>query len=192
MLQESIQPKEIWNVPNLLSVLRIILLPILLYFYFKGQVMVAGIILSISAVTDVADGYIARHFNQITGLGKMLDPIADKVTQFCVAVGLCLYYKALIPLAAVLAIKEILMGLMGVTLLKRGKPPFSARWWGKLATVVFYISAIAIMLFGQYFPQNSIWVISITVVLLLGYSLYRYYNMLMRAEKPINPPPTHH
>jgi cardiolipin synthase len=154
------------------------LIPFVLYYYLKGEVKIAGILLIISALTDVADGFIARRFNQITTLGKILDPLADKLTQICVAVGLCLTYTALIPLTLVLAIKELLLGLMGFTLLRRGKQPFSARWWGKLATVVFYIASIAIMLFGNNFSKGCIWGISLTVVLLMTFSLFRYYNML--------------
>jgi cardiolipin synthase len=178
MFQHSIQPKDIWSIPNLLSLLRLALIPFVLYYYLQGEVTVAGVALIISALTDAADGYIARRFNQITALGKILDPVADKLTQFCVAAGLCFTYKALIPLALVLAIKELLMGLMGLTVLKSGKQPFSARWWGKLATIAFYVAAIAIMLFGQSFSKGSLWGISLTVVLLLAYSLFRYYHML--------------
>jgi len=178
MLQQSIQSKDIFNIPNLLSLLRMALIPFVLYYYLKGEVKVAGAALIISALTDVADGFIARRFKQITTLGKILDPLADKLTQICVAVGLCLTYTALIPLALVLAVKELLMGMMGLTLLRRGKQPFSARWWGKLATVAFYVAAIAIMLFGDHFSKGSVWGISLTVVILLAYSLFRYYNML--------------
>ena len=178
MLQQRIQPKEIWSIPNLLSLLRLALIPFVLYYYLQGQVIVAGVALIAAALTDAVDGLIARRCNQITPLGKILDPIADKLTQLCVAVVLCLSYPALIPLAVVLAVKELLMGLMGLTLLRRGKQPFSARWWGKVATVVFYVAAIAIMLFGHNFSKGQLRGISITVVLLLAYSLFRYYNML--------------
>ena len=178
MFQQSIQPKEIGSIPNILSMLRIALIPVVLYYYFNGEVKVAGVALIISALTDAADGYIARRFKQVTTLGKILDPVADKLTQFCVAVGLCLTYTALIPLALVLAVKEMLMGLMGLTLLKRGKQPFSARWWGKLASAAFYVASSAIMLFGDRFSKGSIWGVSLTVTLLLAYSLFRYYDML--------------
>ena len=178
MFQQTIRPKEVWSIPNILSILRIALIPLLLHYYFVGRVNAAGILLILSALTDAADGFIARRFNQITPLGKILDPVADKLTQICVTVGLCLTYTALLPLALVLAIQELLMGLMGITLLRRGKQPFSARWWGKLATIVFYVAAIAIMLFGQSFPKGVIWGVSLSVVLLLAYSLFRYYNML--------------
>jgi cardiolipin synthase len=178
MLLQSIRLKDLWNIPKILSVLRIALIPFVLYYYLKGEVKIAGVALIISALTDAADGFIARRFNQITTLGKILDPVADKLTQICVAVGLCLIYTALIPLALVLAVKELLMGLMGLTLLRRGKQPFPARWWGKTATVVFYVATIAIILFGQSFSKGSIWGISLTVLALLAYSLFRYYNML--------------
>ena len=178
MLRQSLQPPEIFSIPNILSLLRIALIPFVLHYYLKGKVNVAGVMLIISALTDAADGFIARRFNQTTELGKILDPVADKLTQVCVAVVLCLTYTALFPLALVLAVKDLLMGLMGITLLRRGKQPFAARWWGKLATIIFYVAAIAIMLFGHNFSKNSIWGISLTVVLLMAYSLFRYYDML--------------
>jgi cardiolipin synthase len=178
MFPQTIQPKEIWSIPNILSLIRVALIPFVLFYYLKGEVKLAGIALIISAVTDVGDGFIARRFNQTTALGKILDPVADKLTQCCVATLLCLTYPALIPLALVLAVKELLMGFMGITLLRRGKQPFSARWWGKLATITFYVATIAIMLFGDRFSKGSIWAISLTVLLLLAHSLFRYYNML--------------
>ena len=178
MLHQYLQPKDIFTIPNILSVLRLVLIPFMLYYYFEGAVRVAGAMLIISALSDAADGYIARRFNQVTPLGKILDPVADKLTQLCVAVGLCLTYTALIPLALVLAIKEFLMGLIGFALLKSGKPPISARWWGKLTTIVFYVAAIAIMLFGHAFAKGAIWTISLILVFLLAYSLFRYYFMI--------------
>ncbi|MCL1905988.1 MAG: CDP-alcohol phosphatidyltransferase family protein [Clostridiales bacterium] len=178
MLTRYINPKEIWSIPNILSLLRIALIPFVMYNYLKGAVNVAGVALIISGLTDAADGFIARRFGQITSLGKILDPLADKLTQVCVAVGLCLTYRALLPLALVLGVKELLMGLMGITLLRRGKQPFAARWWGKLATIAFYVAATAIMLFGHGFSRGVIRGISLTVAALLAYSLFRYYDML--------------
>lgn len=178
LLRNNISAREWLSIPNQLSLLRLILIPFVLYYYMQGSVRLAGVLLTISTLTDVADGYIARRFNQVTNLGKMLDPLADKLTQFCVAVCLCLTYTALIPLALVLFVKELLMLGMGLTLLKRGQKPFSARWWGKLATSAFYVSAIVIMVFGDRLSVGLLWAISITVVLLLTYSLIRYYLML--------------
>lgn len=178
IIRDNFRAKDLLTIPNQLSLLRLILIPFVLYYYLDGQVRLAGTLLIISTLSDVADGFIARRFNKVTNLGKMLDPLADKLTQFCVAAGLCLTYTALIPLALVLFVKELLMLGMGVTLLKRGKQPFSARWWGKLASAAFYVSAIVIMLFGHKLSPGVIWAISIAVVLLLTYSLIRYYNML--------------
>lgn len=177
-IRNNFRAKDLLTIPNQLSLLRLVLIPFVLYYYLSGQVRLAGTLLIISALTDVADGFIARRFNQITNLGKMLDPVADKLTQFCVVLCLTLTYTALIPLALVLAVKELLMLGMGLTLLRRGQKPFSARWWGKLATTAFYVSVIVIMLFGDKLSSGLIWAIAITVVLLLTYSLIRYYHML--------------
>lgn len=178
ILRNSLRPQEILKIPNLLSLLRLALIPFVLYHYSIGQVRLAGMLLIASALTDVADGFIARRFKLTTNLGKMLDPMADKLTQICVAICLCISYKALIPLALVLLIKDLLMLRMGLTLLKRGKQPFSARWWGKTATVAFYTAVSIIMLFGDKLSPAFIWVISSVVVLLMAYSMIRYYFML--------------
>lgn len=178
-----IERGEILSIPNLLSILRIVLIPIVISVYTRGHVVAAGVLLIFSALTDTADGIIARRFNQITNLGKMLDPIADKLTQFCIAFCLCFSYNALIPLAIILAVKELMMGALGLMLLRRGSKPFGARWWGKVATFVFYVAAIIIMMFGNRMSRGAVWAISLTVVAVLGYSMWRYILMYRQLLK---------
>ena len=130
------------SVPNLISLIRLLLIPLMLWLYLEGKIWTAVILVVISGATDAVDGYIARHFNQITPLGKVLDPLADKLTQ--IALGVCLLsrFPAVIPLVVVLFIKELLMLSWGVKLLKAGQPPFSALWWGKLSTCAFYARCV--------------------------------------------------
>ena len=73
--------KEIGTIPNLLSIFRVFLLPLYLYFVLEQSFVYAGIVIVISGITDFLDGFIARKFNQMTELGKILDPVADKLTQ---------------------------------------------------------------------------------------------------------------
>ncbi|MDO4581683.1 MAG: CDP-alcohol phosphatidyltransferase family protein [Bacillota bacterium] len=165
------------TLPNLLSLLRLALIPLMLYYVFQERPLAAALVVLASGLTDILDGWIARHFNQITPLGKMLDPLADKLTQLALAVVLCLAHHMLIPLVLILAVKELLMLLMGLRLLRAGKQPFSACWWGKLATAVFYAGIIAILLFSRQLQPPGVTAISFIISLLLIYSMIRYKNL---------------
>lgn len=82
--------KRIFTIPNILSMIRILLIPVFIALYMNGYGLQAGIILVVSGLTDTADGYIARHYDQITNIGKVLDPIADKLTQGVTAICMCI------------------------------------------------------------------------------------------------------
>ena len=144
----KITAKKFFNIPNTLSVIRIILVPFFVVLYLKESYTAATIVLVASGATDCIDGFIARHFNQITEIGKMLDPFADKLTQAAVAVVLAVKYRQVAPLLALFIIKELCMLLAGFIMLKHGKRPTSAQWWGKLATIIFYGVMIIIVAFG--------------------------------------------
>lgn len=148
MFKLKITAKKFFNIPNTLSVIRIILVPFFVVLYLKESYTAATIVLVASGATDCIDGFIARHFNQITEIGKMLDPFADKLTQAAVAVVLAVKYRQVAPLLALFIIKELCMLLAGFIMLKHGKRPTSAQWWGKLATIIFYGVMIIIVAFG--------------------------------------------
>ena len=140
------------NVPNTLSALRILLIPVYCYFFLSdpGSYIIAAAALIVSAVSDVLDGIIARKLNQVTELGKWLDPIADKLTLG--AVVACMWIKlharipVVTPLFAFLIVKELIMAI-GVTKVTRGRDEMiPAQWWGKLGTVVFYCCMVLIMI----------------------------------------------
>lgn len=135
------------TVPNLLSFFRIILIPLYVYYFLfnddPSHYIVSGVIFVISGLSDVADGIIARKFNMITNLGKILDPVADKLTHITVAFCLCLKHSYLIGLIIILFIKEALM-LIGALVLRKRKvnETPSAKWWGKLCTVIVFITFV--------------------------------------------------
>ncbi len=131
--------KDILTIPNLLSLFRIVLIPQIVWLYAvagKGYAALAAV--AVSALTDVADGYIARHFHMISELGKVLDPIADKLTQAALLICLAFRYGVLYWVFALFALKEILQGLLGLAVVKATGHMQFARWYGKLSTVVFY------------------------------------------------------
>lgn len=163
------------SVPNLISLIRLLLIPLILWLYLNDKIWTAVILVVVSGFTDAIDGYIARHFNQITPLGKVLDPLADKLTQ--IALGVCLLsrFPAVIPLVIVLIIKELLMLLWGLKLLNAGQPPFSALWWGKLSTFAFYAGVIAIMIFYPKMGMLGVAIISVVIAILMINSMFRYW-----------------
>lgn len=140
------------NIPNTLTIVRFILIPFIVYFILTGQYISGFIILTISGLTDVLDGFIARKFNFITNFGKLIDPLADKTTQIAVLASLT--FKGIIPLWILLIVflKEFIM-ISGASFLYGKKLVVSSRWYGKLATVLFYV-AIVCSLFIEYWNTS--------------------------------------
>ena len=136
-----------WNVPNALSVLRILLVPVFLMLYLTRLDYWAFGVLVLSGVTDALDGFIARRYNQITDCGKLLDPISDKLTQVAVVVALATRFDELLPLAALCLVKESCQAIGGAIMLKRQCAVRGSKWFGKVSTVVFYASMSALVLF---------------------------------------------
>ena len=131
--------KDILTIPNLMSFFRILLIPQIVWLYAvadRGYAALAAV--AVSALTDVADGFIARHFHMVSELGKVLDPIADKLTQAALLICLAFRYPVLYWVFALFALKEILQGLLGLAVVKATGHMQFARWYGKLSTVVFY------------------------------------------------------
>lgn len=148
--------KEIFTIPNLLSFFRLLLIPVYAALYLNAtedyQFFLAGIIMAVSCLTDMVDGRIARKYNMITTLGKVLDPMADKLTQFTLTICLSLKYPALYPVLGLFVIKEIFQLAFGVFFLCKGKMLPGALMAGKVCTTVLFISLIALVLFPNMNP----------------------------------------
>ncbi|MBR2867643.1 MAG: CDP-alcohol phosphatidyltransferase family protein [Clostridia bacterium] len=144
------------TIPNLISVIRIALIPVFGVLYYQGDVLWAVVVLFISGLTDFFDGKIARKFNQISALGKLLDPIADKLTQITIAIVLYLTFsgsadktiKAFSWVFLIFLVKEALMVVGGALMIAFGLKPVAAEMPGKIATFVFYAVMIVIIAFG--------------------------------------------
>ena len=140
-----------WNtIPNWMCFVRIALIPVFTVMFIKGMYIPAFIVMIVAAMTDVFDGKIARKFNMVSNLGKMLDPIADKLSQMAIVIILIVkfwdgYLKYILFLFIV---KELLMIIGGAVLLSKGMRPVAAEVWGKVATVVFYTFMIIIIALG--------------------------------------------
>ena len=148
--------KGCWTIPNLLSVIRILLIPVFAVLFYKQEYGWAILTLVLSGLSDFFDGKIARKFNQISALGKMLDPVADKLTQVTLAVLLFVSFnkaqdatlKAFSWVFLVFIVKEIVMVLGGAVMLACGIRPGAAEIYGKVATFAFYAIMILVIAFG--------------------------------------------
>ena len=179
------------NVPNALSILRILLIAPFVILYTRGEFVWAVVCLVLSGLSDLFDGMIARRFHQQTEVGQMLDPIADKLTQGTVAICLAIQIPVLLPLLAVFVLKELLMLAGGMFLvLKKKKRPSKAMWYGKLGTVLFYCSFVVIAALKGIWKIEilplDIALLSVTAVCML-YALYRYaklFSAVLRSTDP--------
>ncbi len=183
MLINSNNFKENCNIPNLLSILRIIIIGPFVYYFLKDNYVMAAVMIAISGLSDMFDGYIARKFNQITKLGAMLDPVADKITLGSVVICMCIKIPVIMPIIIILLVKEILMLLAGLVLLKKHKTPPPAQWYGKVATIVFYISvAVIVFLKAIWGIENMVLTITLMciTVALMFFALIRYFILFLK------------
>lgn len=157
--------KEIQTIPNLLSIFRILLLPIYLYFVLRQSFYVAGTIIVVSGLSDYLDGVIARRYNQVTDLGKVLDPFADKLTQLFLILSMAWYRLWLWLLFGLFLIKEGFMFVAGLIGLSKNIKLSGAKWYGKVATAVIYVGMILLLLFPEL---PTLWVRVIFAVITYG------------------------
>lgn len=180
--EEKLRNKNL-TVPNAMSLFRILVIPFFAYFFLKDNLTAAVIALALSGLSDALDGFVARRFNQITELGKMLDPLADKLTQGTVAVCIAVRYPTICPLLFLLVTKELVMLCGACFLLHRGKKPCAAKWYGKVSTTLFYAAIVLIVVmdgFMQVQPEVFNLVSNIALVVTAAFMLYtfvRYFGV---------------
>ncbi len=148
---------ENWNtIPNWLSFFRIAMIPVFSVLFIKEMYIPAFVVMIVAALTDLFDGKIARKYNMVSNLGKILDPVADKLSQMAIVIILiCKFWNDSIKYVLFLFIaKELIMIIAGLLLLSKGLRPGAAEIWGKIATTVFYIFMIAIIAIGG--PESAL------------------------------------
>lgn len=181
--------RENLTIPNLISVIRILLIYPFTVYILSDDYIKSGLVLALSGASDLLDGFIARNFNQVSKLGRMLDPIADKLTLMSVMLCVGLKFEEIKLFVVVLIVKEVLMILASAFLLKKHKVPPEAKWYGKIATVWFYFSAIVIIVLKSVCKiQNNFLTMSfmvVTVILML-YAFIKYFKIfvnIIRVDK---------
>lgn len=180
--------KEIFTIPNLLSLFRLVLIPVYVVIYLRARdsadYFLAAAILAVSCLTDLVDGQIARRFNMITNLGKILDPLADKLTQFALILCLALRYSFLWYVVGLFFVKECFQLIAGgVSLLRKGRMLKGALISGKICTTVLFVSLI-IMVMIPTLSENIVKIIAIidSVFLLIAFADY-VVAYIARASK---------
>lgn len=171
--------KEILTIPNLLSFFRLVLIPVYVLIYLNAKeasdyYLAAGI-LAVSCLTDMVDGQIARHFNMISSFGKILDPLADKATQFTLIMCLAMKYNVLWYLVGLFVIKESFQLIAGGINLRKGIMLKGALISGKICTTVLFLSLIIMVMM----PGLSENIINILVVVNAVFMMIAFINYII-------------
>lgn len=173
-----------WNVPNALSLVRLALIPLFAWLYLgdEGNLYWSMLVLVVSGLTDVVDGFVARRFNQITEIGKLLDPLADKLTQLAVLLCLSVRYRELIPLMIICLAKEVLQIVGCFLLLSRYEIVNSSRWFGKLSTFSFYGGMLLIALWSDM-PHPVFIALLAWVTATMLFSFFAYMRVYLKSRR---------
>ncbi len=149
-VRDKLHKKDILTIPNLLSLVRILLIPVIVILYVQyDRYVEAVIVIILSAITDIADGIIARKFNMISDFGKFLDPLADKLTQAALIICLTSLYPVMLYLILFMLFKELFLFALSYITFKKTSIVKGAKWFGKVTTVLLYIVMIILFLFPE-------------------------------------------
>ena len=182
---KKLNPGEIFSIPNLLSYFRIMLIPVICHIYLNAQTpgdyLLAGAVVLLSSFTDLLDGFIARRFHMITNLGKILDPVADKLTHAAIAVCLAIHYPLMRLLLVLMVLKEGYMAVMGLKAIKQGKMMNGAMWYGKICTATLFLGLMLLFCFPflpiVFINGLILFMMAVMIFTLLCYiSYYRKQN----------------
>lgn len=167
----KIKAKDFISIPNILSYCRIILSLVFVFLYRQGvehKSLYLGMILICSGISDALDGYIARKYNMVTELGKCLDPIADKLTQFILLICLLSTYPMAKVILGIFVVKEIVVTSVGYKVICVQGKNDGAKWYGKLSTVIFYVVTVILVLFTDINVTFANVLLGISGVAILG------------------------
>ena len=172
-----IKIQELYSIPNCMGYFRILLIPLFCFLYLNAKdrsdyYLAAGVIL-VSYITDFLDGQVARRFHMITEFGKLLDPVADKLTHGAIALCLAFRYEAMRYLFVLMVLKEGFMAVMGVINLRHGRKLDGAKWFGKFCTGALFILLFLLVLWpGIPLALANGLIGVVTVIMFLTLCLY--------------------
>ena len=168
---EHIRRDKVVNIPNCLTLIRIALLPVVVWRFRKGDSMGALIVYLLAMLTDAVDGFIARRYNQVTALGKLLDPLADKLSLVTLIALFVADGQIPLWLMGIILLKEVAMVVGGAVALKRGIVVYALPI-GKITTIAF-ITSIVVRFLGWRMTADVLLGVSVvlSMVALVWYSL---------------------
>lgn len=177
--------KEIFTIPNLLSLFRLLLIPLYISIYLNARdtadYYLASAILAVSCLTDLVDGQIARRFQMISTVGKVLDPLADKLTQFTLVICLSIKYPVLLILVILIFIKEVFQLVAGILRFKKGKMLKGAQLTGKICTTVLFVSLILLVMLPDI-SYKAVQIITVINFVFLMIAFIDYIIVYLRKD----------
>ncbi len=181
--------KDLWAIPNILCYIRFLLIPVFVVLYMKAsypkEYLRAAAVVLLSGLTDFLDGFIARKFNMITELGKIIDPLADKLTQAALIFVLVVKIEWMFLLSILFVIMQLFLLIAGLVMLKKGTKLNGAKWFGKVSTTVFYVVMFVLVSIPNLNRNaTNILMLICGAFLLLSFLLYiKEYRSLYRDLK---------
>ena len=184
--------KNIFTIPNIISFFFFFLIPLFVITYFKESIsnhyLWSIVIVFISGISDVVDGFIARHCNMVSDLGKVLDPIADKLTQAVILLCLAINHTSMFLPFSVLFVKELFTLFAAIHLLSNGTKPISSKWFGKLSTVVIFLTMVYTLIMDLYsapeIPYYILLVLSIVCMIISITGYFKLFSKHVKGEVP--------
>ena len=187
-MHRILKKDQILTIPNLLSLIRLLMIPLIIWLYCEAQQYgLAVIVILLSGLTDIVDGFIARKYHMVSDFGKILDPTADKLTQAALILCLSVRYQLMVPLIITFAIRELFMIIMGYITIKKYHQVNSAQWYGKVTTIVLYTVMTLLILFpGIPELTANTMILFCGVVMLVTFVLYaKFYISVWREDDVI-------
>ena len=149
-------------IPNILTIIRFLLIPLILFYIFTGNYILAFVFFTISGITDILDGFIARRFNFVSNFGKLMDPLADKLTQVGTLLSLSIVQIIPVWILVIVLFKELIM-IVGASFLYGKDVIVYSKWYGKLSTVLFFVAIVISLLLKQFEVTGILQYIDITL-----------------------------
>ena len=185
---EQYTRKQLFTIPNLLSLLRLCMIPLIIWLYCtQKNYALTAVVLVLSGLTDMVDGYIARRFNMVTDLGKALDPVADKLTQASVMFCLLSRFRMMLVPLLLLIFKEVCNGVISLVVIKKTGKVCGADWHGKVCTWLLYALMFVHIVWFDISREWSTALISICVIMMtFSFALYMVRNYKMLTKEVTN------
>lgn len=179
---------DLIKIPNILCYLRILMVPLFLHIYFtadeQNDFYIATFVVMASGLTDFLDGQLARRLNMVTDLGRIIDPLADKLMQLAMLVALTVRVKYMYLLVIFLVVKELLTSILGFFVLRYAKRRLNgAKWYGKVCTAVLYVIMLALVAFpGMEKGLQEILLVVCACGLALAFVMYTRLYIIMLID----------